>query len=287
MTTDLTSLSPSSSVEPSVQTPADTVQPQATEVAQSPEQQTQYFMELEDGSKYLTQEEAWKGLQEKGKYIPHLQEKVKLLERQLQMQEQLQQQLQMQAPPQAQVDPVEQLAQRLEPQLRQRFPNADEQSIKEQAIAQAIALNEQQQLLQQEQTKIQNQQFVESHKDVLYTPLAQELFNQRRMTGMPFRSPQEHLDAVHAEMFRRNMTAGHNPQPQATQQAPYPPQTSQFNFPQGSGAPQVPSSNPYVTEFLERQRQKSGGSLTPEREAKLRAIAEQAQKSFEKNPFRK
>lgn len=165
--------------------------------------QEEFFLKAETGTVYKTPEAAAAGIAEKDRYIQQLQE---LLSQRSQPQAP-----QVQADPQAAASAaIASLQAEWEQELRSdpKFQGASPEAIAEQAYLNAKSeYRVQQRMAQQYQQQAQQaswQQFIQSNPD-LQTPLAKELHDNALANGWKYPNPQAHLDAVHAEMYRRGI----------------------------------------------------------------------------------
>jgi len=176
----------------------------------------EFQYQLVSGSKYRTVEDLVTGATEKDFTILRMNAENAQLREQLARVSQTHQQGQQAQTPQAS-QPValdQGLVDRIAKNIASypAFSGASQEEIRHEATLQAIAVQEARQLAKDEAlAELDNrmrhteyQQFVQSNPD-LQSPLAQHIFDQARMNGTPFRNPQEHLNAVHAEMFRRGI----------------------------------------------------------------------------------
>lgn len=246
-------------------------QTQGAEAPPEPE----FQFELPSGSKYRTIDDMIRGATEKDFAIERF--KAELAE----LRAQQGQAPQAQATPQdtqAQFDAeFNSIASNIEQRLQSnpRWAGVDREAIREQAEIQAYSVMESREIARKEYQQIaqrqQHEQFVATTPD-LNTPLAQEVYDRARASGRIFNNPQEHLDAVHAEMFRRGM---HPSQPQvggmqAAQSAMQQPRPV-FGGLNGTGAAPVEQLPRHVSEALEYAQKR--GVNDPAELARIKATA--------------
>ena len=215
---------------------------------------SEFQFELPSGTKYRTVDDLVRGATEKDFVIERY--KAQLAELNARS-----------AQPQTpQVDPqaaatqaIAEIAREFENDFRQdpRFANASPEDIATEAYIQAkSAYRAEQRALQKFQQQAQVQQFEQfvATTPELNTTLAQEVYDRARASGHVFPNPQAHLDAVHAEMFRRGIpnTQAQPPQAHLGVQAAMQQTRPVFGGVAGSGA--APGAS---------------GSLTPTQQAQL------------------
>lgn len=188
--------------------------PEQAQVAETPPE-PEFQFELPSGSKYRTIDDMIRGATEKDFAIERF--KAELAE--LRAQQSQAPQAQTPAPdPQAQAtEAVEVLQREIEAEYRSdpRFQGYSPEAISEQAYIDArreyraeqralATIEKKEKARERDIQRQKNDQFVATTPD-LNTPLAQDVYERAMASGRIFNNPQEHLDAVHAEMFRRGM----------------------------------------------------------------------------------
>lgn len=209
---------------------------------------SEFQFELASGVKYRTIDDLVHGATEKDFTIQRM--KAQLAELQAQGH----------AQPQApQIDPQVQINESLERYQREweqelrgdpMFQNAGPEAIAAEARIQArVSLRNEQQLQRQLQQQLQTQtqqaefrSFTEANRADLYSDVGARVYEEAKASGRPFATPQDHLNAVHAEMFRLSRS-GQQPQPQAggttgVQGALQTQQRSMFGYANGTGLQQ-------------------------------------------------
>jgi len=189
------------------QPPPPGAQPEPQAEVETPEQ---FFLKADTGTVYKTAEAAAAGIAEKDRFIQ------RLLEERGQSQQQ--------PPPPPQVSPqdaaqtaIADIQQGLVQEYRSdpRYKNFSAEDIEYEAALQAKVIYRSEQratsAFQKQLQTYQQEQFVKNTPE-LNTPLAQEIYDNAMRGGQKFRNPQEHLNAVHAEMYRRGIPRS---QPQA------------------------------------------------------------------------
>lgn len=174
----------------------------ATEaVVPAPETTPDYFLQAETGTVYKDRTAAEQGIAEKDRYIEILRQQNQLLANQMQ-----------QAPQQAQVqpNPVAEVAARLEQQYLSDPDNqgVDPATLKHLAKLNAVGVVEAQKeafrTTQLATDRMRHEAFVDAHPE-LTDAVGQEVYRRQvQMTGQPFDSPQQHLQAVYAELYMRS-----------------------------------------------------------------------------------
>jgi hypothetical protein len=171
-----------------------------------------------------------------------------------------------------------------EAKLRAKFPGASEADISAQAEINAILLEETRATIRQELTsQTRNDRFEAMVKNTpeLQTPLANYVFEQANQSGLPFRTPQEHLNAVHAEMFRRGIPMA-QPQAGGTQAVAGAMAQAQQGgrlFQNVNGGAVAPQSNGVMSDTVRRQvefAEKQGMTGEALERIKARAIQNEA-----------
>ncbi len=183
----------------------------------------EFQFELPSGSRYRTLEDLQRGATEKDFTIERM--KAELAEIRSQgMSQQVPQ-----APP---VDPqaearqaIEQLTQECFNDLRSdpMFAGASQEDLMAEARLEALRLHRSQRFLEDRLTRQQREQqvqqqraewrsFVDSNWNELNGDVGRRVFEQARAEGREFKTPMDHLNAVHAEMYRMSRMGG---QPQA------------------------------------------------------------------------
>jgi hypothetical protein len=246
----------------------------ATEAAPpAPEASPEYFLKAETGTVYKDRTAAEQGIAEKDRYIELLRQQNQLLASQMQAP-------QHSAP--AQVDPVAEVQARLEAQYRNdpAYEGVDPTSLKLLARANAVGVIEAQReaarTTQQYTAKMQHEAFVASHPE-LTDSLGQEIYQRQiQLTGRTFDSPEQHLQAVHAELYRRSKAQPHNGNAAAAAQGAMNAQAQQqrvFATPGVSTPPAAPATSPAIQQALEYARQR--GVTDPAQLAQIQQIAAQ------------
>lgn len=263
------------------ETPEAPQQVEGQEGQQQPELTPEQWIELETGSRYRSVDDLRRGAEEKDRFIQQL-----LRERNQTPQ----------PPPQPQVDPKAQemaefdsMVQEVAQDLRSdpEFADFSQAQITAEARIQARMLMKQQKILQdtlsrQEQearakaTQAEYKSFIDANWDDFNGPIGQEIFDRARAEGRPFTSPYDHLNAVHAEMFRRGM--------QPTRPSHQPAGTTYgvegavqnghrplFGDASGTAAPTQPPVPPHVQTALETAQR--AGVTDPERLERIKSTA--------------
>lgn len=231
-------------------------QPQPPQGQQPPlqaetEAQEQYFLKAETGSVYKTAEAAAAGIAEKDRFIQKL-----LAERSSFQQPQ-------QAP--QPVDPKEsvnaaiaEIQMDIYRDLRSDpdYQQFSDDQLRSEAKIQARSVYQGEQratsAFQKQLQSYQHEQFVRNTPE-LNTPIAQEVYDAALRNGHKFKTPQEHLKWVHAEMYARGIP---HSQPQAgydqgVQGAMQNQQRPIFSQPTGSGA--APQAQGALSPLVQRQ----------------------------------
>lgn len=248
--------------------------PDAEQIPQEDAPQPPEFQfELPSGSRYRSQEDLVRGATEKDFTIERM--KAQLAE--LQSQSRL--------PAQPQVDPqqqanaaIEQLQREWETELRNdpMFEGSTPEAIAAEARIQARVSYRNEQMLNQtiqKQFEQRNQQsewrdFVEENRADLYNEIGKRVYDDAEARGQRFQTPQDHLNATHAEMYRLSRNGQQPPMPQAggTQAVQGAMQTQQrpiFGYMNSSGPPAQNALPERVQKAVEYGMQKgfSGAEL--------------------------
>lgn len=167
--------------------------------AQAPETQEQWI-ELPSGSRYRTTDDLIRGATEKDFTILRLKEQ--LAQQQSQSFAPPQQQMPMQTAPTVDETLVQEFVMAIssDPDFKDASPAEIRAEAKLQAIAAQKIIDRTLGRVEQTATQKEWRSFVDSTPE-LQTPLAQHIYEQAKMQGRPFNSPQEHLTAVRAELY--------------------------------------------------------------------------------------
>jgi len=237
-----------------------------------PEAPAAPMFQLPSGTVYNSVEDMVRGATEKDFTI----ERLKAENAQLKT---VQSQPQQQAMPQA-GDALAALERECEIELRNdpNFAGATDAEYKTQARLEARALQRAENRIMSKiegQTKLaQFDAFVKSNPD-LQGELATFVYDRAKANGQEFKNPYAHLDAVHAEMYRRGMTPTQSQAGGTQAVAGALAQNQQagriFQNVQGGAAPQTQPVSEYVTQAVELA--KSRGITDPAQLEQVRSIA--------------